>query len=286
MRLLVVDGNIEETRARQATVSGATLGQSYARVLKSLAPESAIDILCTADADAALPAGLSLSAYDGVVLTGSSLHLYDMTPPIVRQIDFARAVLEAGTPMFGSCWGLQVITTAAGGVVHRNPKGREMGFARAIRLNTAGRQHSLFAGKPDSFDALAIHLDEVETMAPGSVLLASNAMSDVQAIDLKQGKARAWAVQYHPEFSLGEVAAISRVLKDSLIAEGFFEHADEAEGWARDLDRLQADPTCKSVIWRHGLDRQILEDQARWQELTNWIDHLVRPVMAERQRAA
>ena len=277
---------MREDRARHEVQRGATPARAYARVLQTLSPDCKVDIICPADADAALPPGMSVADYDGVALTGSALHMYDMTPPIVRQVDFARAVLQAGTPMFGSCWGLQVITTAAGGVVRKNPKGREMGFARSIRLSAAGRAHSLFVDKPDSFDALAVHLDEVETMAPGSVLLASNAMSEVQAIDLRQGKARAWAVQYHPEFSLGEVASISRSLKDSLIAEGFFEGDVEAECWAQDLDRLNADPACKPLIWRHGLDAMVLDTSARWLELTNWIDRLVKPVMAERQRAA
>ena len=43
--------------------------------------------------------------------------------------------------MFGSCWGLQVITAAAGGSVRKNPKGREIGFGRGIRLTEAGRKH-------------------------------------------------------------------------------------------------------------------------------------------------
>ena len=63
-------------------------------------------------------------------------------PEVTRQIDLVRAALATGTPMFGSCWGLQVITAAAGGSVRKNPKGREIGFGRGIRLTEAGPQAS------------------------------------------------------------------------------------------------------------------------------------------------
>src|SRR5262249_58046625 len=97
-------------------------------------------------------------------------------PEIQRQIDLVRTVLAAGTPVFGSCWGLQLLMVAAGGSVRRNPKGREVGFGRAIRLTTAGREHPMFAGKGDSFEAVTVHLDEVETLAPGTSALPLNAM--------------------------------------------------------------------------------------------------------------
>ena len=121
----------------------------------------------------------------GVVITGSALHVYDRGPHVDPQIDLARSVFESSTPLFGSCWGLQVITTAAGGSVRRNPKGREIGFGRRIRLTEPGRGHPIFAGKDEVFDAVTIHLDEVETLAPNMHVLARNAFSAVQAAEVK-----------------------------------------------------------------------------------------------------
>ncbi len=72
---------------------------------------------------------------------------------MTRQIELAKAVFAAGVPFFGSCWGLQVAVTAAGGEVRANPRGREFGFARRILLTEAGREHRLFAGKPAAFEA-------------------------------------------------------------------------------------------------------------------------------------
>ena len=97
---------------------------------------------------------------------------------------------RAKTPLFGSCWGLQVVTVAAGGTVRANPKGREIGIGRRIALTPAGREHPMYAGKASVFDAVTVHLDEVETLAPGTTVLAANAQSDVQAAEIRQSTAR------------------------------------------------------------------------------------------------
>ena len=65
-------------------------------------------------------------------------------------------------------WGLQVVVTAAGGSVRKNPKGREIGFGRGIRLTEAGRKHPMYIGKLDVFNAPTVHLDEVDMLPPGS----------------------------------------------------------------------------------------------------------------------
>ena len=47
-------------------------------------------------------------------------------------------------------------------------------------------------------------------------------MSDVQAAEIKLDGATAWGVQYHPEFSLGDMAAIVRRYGRRLIERGLF----------------------------------------------------------------
>lgn len=285
LRILVVEGNTASDRARHARNRGVTPSEAYAEVLRELAPDAVIDLCYPADPGANLPDSGGLEGYDGVALTGSSLNIYDMTPEITAQIDLARQVYASGTPVFGSCWGLQILTTAAGGVVRRNPKGREMGFARKIVPNEAGRNHPMLAGRPVAFDAPAIHQDEVETMAPGTTLLASNGMSEVQAVEIRAGRSVAWAVQYHPEFSFGEVAAIGAALAGRLIEEGFFRTMDEVDRWRADLDALDADPSDAPVAWRHGFDAELTETARRRLEIANWIAARVRPEKSLRGRS-
>ena len=94
--------------------------------------------------------------------------------------------------------------------MRKNPKGREIGFGRRIRLTEPGRKHPMYVGKPEVFNAPTVHLDEVETIAPGTTMLATNEVSDVQSAEIRVNGAVAWGVQYHPEYPLREIAAIVR----------------------------------------------------------------------------
>ena len=283
-RLLVVEGNTAELRVRQVTAGGQVMSEGYADLLRGLLPDAVVDICYPADPGANLPIG-GLEGYDGVAITGSALNVYDGGPAIAPQIELAREVLKARTPLFGSCWGLQVITVAAGGTVRANPKGREIGIARRIALTPAGRGHAMYDGKASVFDAVTVHLDEVETLASGTTVLATNAQSDVQAAEIRIDGATAWAVQYHPEFSLADMAAIMRRYGRRLLNEGFF--ADEAarDAYVADLDALDREPGNKPLAWRHGVDQTVLDRSVRTAEIANWITHLVLPARGKRGRA-
>src|SRR3954470_10136144 len=249
-RLLVMEGNSPETRAQHVAAGGTVASTGYANLLQELLPSAIVDICFPGDPGANLPTGEALESYDGVAITGSGLHVYDGGPAVTRQIELTRAILDAGTPIFGSCWGLQVLTTAAGGVVRKNPKGREIGFGRGIRLTEPGRKHPMYVGKPEVFNAPTVHLDEVETMAPGTTVLATNEISDVQSAEIRINGAAAWGVQYHPEYPLREIAAIVRRIGLRLIDEGFFRDTAEIPTFSADLDTLDRDPGVKRLAWR------------------------------------
>src|SRR5690242_20260783 len=149
-RLLVCEGNTAELRTKQVKAGGQIMSDGYADLLRKLLPSAVVDICYPADPGANLPIG-GLEGYDGVAITGSALNVYDGGPTIVPQIVLARALLKSKTPLFGSCWGLQVITVAAGGSVRPNPKGRELAIGRRIALTEAARAHPMYAGKAPVF---------------------------------------------------------------------------------------------------------------------------------------
>jgi GMP synthase (glutamine-hydrolysing) len=186
--------------------------------------------------------------------------------------------------VFGSCWGLQVLTVAAGGSVRKNPKGREIGFGRGIRLTEAGRKHPMYAGKPDVFNAPTVHLDEIDTVAPGTTVLASNHMSAVQSAEIRVNGCAAWGVQYHPEYPLREVAAIVRRIGPRLIGEGFFLDEADIRTFAGDLDALDRNPADKRLSWRHGISQNVLDKRLRTGEVANWLEFQVLPTRAKRGR--
>lgn len=274
--LLIVDGYDRLGRAKLAEAGCTLAGTLYENMIRRFLPDAAITILHPADADESLPSGTNLSAYDAALWTGSSLTIYHDTPEVTRQVDLARAVYEAGVPSFGSCWALQVATLAAGGTCRLNPNGREFGISRKITLTDAGRDHPLYAGRPVVFDAFTSHFDDVEALPPGALLLAGNRISPVQAAVIEKNGTPFWAVQYHPEYDLAEVAALTRFRMDGLVEEGRFADHTAAHAFVADLEALHADPARIDIAWRLGIDRDVMDPDLRTLEVKNWIENVLR----------
>jgi GMP synthase (glutamine-hydrolysing) len=285
-RLLVVDGNTSDQReAHAAGFRGLSPAQAYSQEIMAIEPGAITDICLPADEGANLPDGAGLQSYDGIFLTGSSLHIYKADAAVTRQIELMRAIYASGTPCFGSCWGIQIGAVAAGGTVVANPKGREIGVARRITLTEAGRTHPLMAGRPLAFDAPAIHLDTIAVAPPGTTVLASNAYSTVHAAEIAHEGGVFWGVQYHPEFPLRQVASILRRMTPLIVAEGFRRDEAEAERWLAEIEALDAEPARHDLAWAHGLDEEVLDEARRVTELRNFLEIRVKAGMSARGRA-
>lgn len=284
LRLLVVEGNSAEGRARHLAVSGVTPSEAYAGVLKDLAGEAVVDICFPADPGANIPDSEGIAGYDGVAITGSALNLWKAEPEAMRQVELARAVFAARVPFFGSCWGLQVAAVAAGGSVRLNPNGRELGIGRKITLTDLGRSHPMHRGRPWAFDAPTVHMDEVAVLPGDITVTATNAVTQVQAAEIRYRGGTFWGVQYHPEYTLADVASTLARYNGRLIEEGFYASADQLQRHVEDLESLHRDPDQPGLAWRMGLDRDILDPAQRLAEIANWIDAQVRPARSARGR--
>ena len=274
-RILIIDGNVAENRARQTAAVGYDSGTGYARVLHRIDSSLQVDIVTAADGGM-LPAGVALESYDGVTMTGSALNIYNGGAPVTRQVELAKAVFAAGVPFFGSCWGLQVAVTAAGGEVRANPRGREFGFARRILLSDAGREHPLFAGKPAAFEAPTIHRDEIASLPAGAATLAANDFG-VQAAVFDHGRGTFWGVQYHPEYDFIDIAAAAERYGQTLVTEGMFPDTAALKAFADELRVLQANPSDSTLLWKHGLGPAMRTESLRLLEIRNWLQANVLP---------
>jgi GMP synthase (glutamine-hydrolysing) len=274
-RILVIDGNQAEIRAKHKSVGGTDSGDGYAATLKRLQPDLEVDIVRPADGEPKLPAGVALADYDGVAISGSALNIYSREAAVERQVDLAKAVFAAGVPCFGSCWGLQLGVTAAGGNVIRNPRGREFGFGRRIMLNAQGRDHAMFQNKPEVFEAVTVHVDTVDSLPPGGVPLAHNDMG-LQAAEIRFSNGGSfWGVQYHPEYSCAEAAAMARRYADVLIRDGLVRDRADLDALAADLTALDANPGDARLAWRFGVGESITNRDVKLAELRNWLDEKV-----------
>lgn len=286
-RILIADGYPAESVVRTRERGGRTSAEDiFPEVLARHAPDLDCMALGVAEGER-LPQGLALADFDGIAITGSPLSAYETGDPRVsRQIAFARDAFASGVPVWGSCWGLQVMAAALGGSVRLNPRGYEIGIGRAITLSEEGRAHPLYRDKGPMFDAVTVHHDEVERLPDGAVLLASNAMSAVQAFAVERDGGSFWGVQYHPEFDLAHVAFLMAGRPERLVKEGLARDSADVAAYTGDLSALGRDATRRDLAWRLGLGADVLDADLRTREFRNWLQAKVAPRTAARAAAA
>jgi GMP synthase (glutamine-hydrolysing) len=271
---LIAQSELPEERKARRRRAGKSSGETYAATLEQMQPGIDTTIISPADDTGSGFSVERLAQFDAVFLTGSPMHVYDDSPEVRRQLDFMARVFAAGVPSFGSCAGLQIAVAAAGGRVRKMPERMEAGIARRIAPTGAGRNHPLLAGRPPSWDAPAIHGDEVEALPPGATLLASNAVTKVQAAEIRFDHGVFWGVQYHPELALREIALAIAAQSADLVEAGLADEEKDVEAWADDLDALHEAPDDRARRWRLGVDGEFAEERLRRRELSNFLSNL------------
>jgi GMP synthase (glutamine-hydrolysing) len=135
--------------------------------------------------------------WSGMIITGSGSSVFDGDPWIRACENFIEGAEKMGTPLYGVCFGHQLLARTFGGKVERCPRGWELGTV-PIRLTPEGKNDELFAGLPPGFVAQESHRDVVTKLPGGAVRLAENDHAAVQGFRLGDA---IWGTQFHPEFS-------------------------------------------------------------------------------------
>ncbi len=152
----------------------------------------------------------------GVVITGSHAMVTDNLAWSVRVADWLGSLVEAQVPVFGICYGHQLLAHAAGGQVDYLPNGREIGTVRIELLSTCSND-PIFHGLPESFSAQVSHSQTVVTLPDRAVRLAAS--EDEPNHAFRVGEC-AWGVQFHPEFTLGIMQSYINLQTDELESAG------------------------------------------------------------------
>jgi len=132
------------------------------------------------------PKALQVPNLRGVILSGGPTSVYDQGAP-----HLPATVLEAGVPILGICYGMQLLGHSLGGTVEP-AENREYGPAQAHISDTS---HVFFRGVPDELDVWMSHGDVVASVPPGFRPLA-HTQSSLAAMGNDNGVV---AVQFHPE---------------------------------------------------------------------------------------
>ena len=103
------------------------------------------------------------------------------------------AIYDLGIPIFGICYGHQLIAQQLGGEVSRGGRGE---YGRAL-LTRNSEKSTLLHDLPSEYSVWMSHFDFVARMPEGFVSSASTPDAPIAVMENAQRKV--WAVQFHPE---------------------------------------------------------------------------------------
>ena len=259
-RLLILEGNTPDLALSAQKELGRTAAQGFAESLKAEAPNLQCEVAAPYF-DGFDPDAYDLAAYDGMVVTGSGVGWSAEDERARPFWDMFERAFAAGTPSFGSCWGMQTAAVTLGGEAKAGPNGVERGFARSVR--PVG-DHPMMAGRREAFDVLCMHRDDVTRAPEGAMVTATNDHTAIQAFAYDQGGVSFWGVQYHPEIWLKEVAHWISRPGDA------WSEAEAAK--AKALLRVADDPAQNAFLAvKFGVNMDILDRPYHRTELRNWL---------------
>jgi GMP synthase (glutamine-hydrolysing) len=156
----------------------------------------------------------------GALITGSAAMVTERAAWSERTAGWIRHAMDAELPLFGVCYGHQLMAHALGGRVDYLPGGREIG-TMPIQVAAEARHDPVAAALPASFRAHTTHEQSVLETPKGAKVLAGSARDPHHL--LRYG-ANAVSVQFHPEFNADVMRAYIRRKRADMHREGFDPH--------------------------------------------------------------
>jgi len=258
LKLLIVEGNTREENLNFNNAGCVPQSENFKQHIKSLEPNSEIDIVEPGNDNSILKIISSLKKYDGVVLTGSTLRIEDTSDEVKKHIEFAKTCFKHDKFFFAACWGLQVTVVAAGGKCRVAPNGPHVGIAYDIELTDEGKKHKLYSSKPHKFTTPAFNYDEVEIPPNNAVVLASNKINKFEALHFTVGNSAIWGLQYHTEIPYDYMIKLIKYRSKKLINNKSFKNETEINQHISLIEKAKVQ----------------LKDDIRLLELKNWINYL------------
>lgn len=179
----------------------------FLRAIRPLHPENKVnvDVFPVIDIDERPP---QPENYQGIITTGSASMLEENLSWMQKSLDFTNRCLDKRIPLFGVCFGHQLLGAACGSEVGPNPKGRANGTVEVVlKKNTA-------IGLPRVGGGLDSHLHEndqarnlaVQVSHRDIILTKSSHFNVIGTAPhdphhfIKAGDC-AWGLQFHPEWN-------------------------------------------------------------------------------------
>ena len=162
------------------------------------------------DARLELPSARDFSA---ALVTGSAASVTERAPWMLATEGWLARAVEDAFPVFGICFGHQLLGQALGGRVERNPNGREIG---TVALEPLTDDPLLALGNRE-LRVNMTHVDSIVALPPGVTVVARTALDPYAAV--RFGKC-CWGVQFHPEIDREVMADYVEGRREAIASEG------------------------------------------------------------------
>lgn len=153
----------------------------------------------------------SLSEADGWLVSGSAFSVYDPDPWIGALKKFSREAVNNGDPVFGICFGHQLLAEIMGGKVEKAKQGWGVGVHEYRIIETADWMNDAEAG--EAFSTLVTHQDQVTKVPPGTRLLAESDFCPHAMMEIAPNIA---SLQSHPEMTVAYCADLYESRRDRI----------------------------------------------------------------------
>ena len=229
LNILIIEGNNSDDSSVFVKAVGATAADNLKNLVLKLEPSSNIKIINPTNDNETEDALKSINQYNGIIFTGGAMRINDMTDEIKKHINFASNCFKYDKKILAICWGLQVCSTAAGGLVEPAKNGAHIGIATDVIINKEGQNNLIYKNKNTKFTSPAFNYDEVCQIPEGATLLSSDKINRVMAIHFKPGKSEVWGLQYHPDYEYHQMISLANARKDRIIKNKQFKDENDFE---------------------------------------------------------
>lgn len=133
------------------------------------------------------------SAFDGIMITGSPASVHDAAPWINRLEGLIRDIMDRDIPLFGACFGHQMIAKTLGAPVVRNPDGWGHGAIEVTRV-----AQTPWSGPDETFALYGSHNEQVGSLPPGAQRIFESPGCSIAGFAIGRS---VFTVQHHPEMT-------------------------------------------------------------------------------------
>lgn len=186
MRLAILMTNTDESAFAQRYPKD---GEKFSDLLWLSRPHWVFKVFSVKDGE--FPAHLD---FDGFLITGSPASVHDGAEWITALEHYVRDIVEHKIPLFGACFGHQVIARALGGRVALNPQGWVL-----------GRVETRFIEGEATVPLYAAHKEQVLDVPKGGRVTARTKGCPIAGFAIGT---HVLTTQYHPEMTLEFVSAL------------------------------------------------------------------------------